>query len=365
MRGHLIRMAKRFTQNPILTTTDISPSHIGLVVECVLNPGVFQFEDKIWLLLRVAERPVQKEGKISFPILLPEGGTKIMEFSIEDPDLDLTDARLVKYKGVTYLSTISHLRLVCSDNGHDFYEPEHIPTKIYGSGPLETFGIEDCRVSLIDGIYHLTYTQVSDNGVGIGLMRTRDWRHFDREGMIMPPHNKDCCLFEQKIGDKYYCLHRPSGIDIGGNFMWMAASYDLLHWGEHKCIMRTREGMWDSARIGAGASPILTEAGWLEIYHGANADHKYALGAVLLDLEDPSIVLARSIEPLLEPTTDYETRGFFGNVVFTNGHIVRGDEITIYYGASDEVICGATFSIQSILDHLNVPLHAIADSVIS
>ncbi|HRI61598.1 MAG TPA: glycoside hydrolase family 130 protein [Saprospiraceae bacterium] len=348
-------MANRFEQNPILSTKDIQPSHPGLVVECVLNPGVFSFAGKTWLLLRVAERPVQKEGIISFPVMQGDGSLKVMEFEKNDPDLDLSDARLLKYKKTTYLTTISHLRLVCSDDGVHFYEPkDHQPTKIFGQGSLETFGIEDCRVSLIEGEYYLTYTQVSENGVGVGLMRTRDWRHFHREGMILPPHNKDCSLFEEKIGGLYYCLHRPSGVDLGGNFIWIAASHDLIHWGGHRCILHTRPGMWDCARVGAGAAPIKTKEGWLEIYHGADFNHRYCLGAVLLDLKDPSKVLARSHEPLFEPIAKYEQTGFFGNVVFTNGHLVNGDEITMYYGASDEVICGATLSVSEVLSELKV-----------
>lgn len=110
--------------------------------------------------------------------------------------------------------------------------------------------------------------------------------------------------------------------------------------------------MWDNTRIGAGAAPIKTNEGWLEIYHGANNEHRYCLGALLLDLNEPWKVLARSIEPIMEPIMDYEKTGFFGNVVFTNGHIVDGDTITLYYGASDEVICGATLSINHILDTL-------------
>jgi predicted GH43/DUF377 family glycosyl hydrolase len=285
-------------------------------------------------------------------VLRENGDIEIMEFSTTDPDIDLSDKRMVGYKDKTYLSTISHLRLVCSDDGVHFYEPDTLPTKIFGKGALETFGIEDCRVCFMENQYHLTYTQVSENGVGVGLMRTHDWRHFSREGMIIPPHNKDCALFDEKVEGKYFCLHRPSGIALGGNFIWVASSPDLLHWGDHRCILRTRENWWDSARIGAGTSPIKTAAGWLEIYHGADSNHRYCLGAVLLDLKDPSKVLARSRDPLLEPVADYEKTGFFGNVVFSNGHLVHGDEITMYYGASDEVICGATLSVNEILSEL-------------
>lgn len=350
----LTKMSKRFDENPIILTSDIRPSMEGMKVECVLNPGVFTFENKTWLLLRVAERPHQKEGFVSFPILDEQGEMEIKTFALTDPDLDLSDARMVTYQGKMYLSTLSHLRLVCSDDGRKFYEPKHIPSEIFGQGALETYGIEDCRVSFINNEYCLTFTQVSENGVGVGLMRTKDWVHFEREGMILPPHNKDCALFEEKIDGKYYCLHRPSGKDLGGNFIWQASSYDMVHWGRHKCVMKTRPGMWDCARIGAGAAPIKTDAGWLEIYHGADFNNRYCLGAVLFDLNDPSIVLARSIEPIFEPIQTYETNGFFGNVVFTNGHLVEGDNIYMYYGASDEVICGATLSISEILATLNI-----------
>jgi predicted GH43/DUF377 family glycosyl hydrolase len=346
-------MVTRFSENPILTKHHLRPSQEGWVVECVLNPGAFRFEGKDWLLLRVAERPVQQEGLVSFPVMNGDGQFRIIEFERADPALDLSDTRIVGYKGQTYLSTISHLRLVCSDDGRHFYEPEDFPAHLFGQGALETFGIEDCRVSLIEGQYCLTYTQVSESGVGVGLMRTTDWRHFTREGMILPPHNKDCALFEEKIGGQYFCLHRPSGVGLGGNFIWLASSPDLRHWGKHHCILHTREGWWDSARVGAGAAPIKTKQGWLEIYHGADHHDRYCLGAILLDLDDPSKVLARSKHPLLAPEADYELNGFFGEVVFTNGHLVNGDEITLYYGASDEVICGATLSMEAILTDLS------------
>lgn len=345
-------MAKRFDNNPILTTKDIIPSRPDFVVECVLNPGVFTFEGKTWLLLRVAERPMQVEHTISLPIQSKDGKVEILTFKKDDPALDLSDARIVKHNRSVYLSTLSHLRLVSSADGIHFTEPENVNTKIFGAGPLETFGIEDARVCCIDGMYNITYTQVSEHGVGVGLMQTSDWQHFQRRGMIIPPHNKDCAIFDEKIDNKYYCFHRPSGISLGGNFIWIATSYDLMHWGNHQCILQTREDSWDSARVGAGAAPIKTSKGWLEIYHGADHNNRYALGAILLDLKDPSKVIARSIKPILEPLESYELKGFFGNVVFTNGHVVNGDEISLYYGASDEVICQATFSIQSILSSL-------------
>lgn len=341
-------LAKRFAQNPLLSPKDLKASNRDLVIVSLLNPGVFSFNNKIWLLVRVAENVKPKEGMISLPRLNLNHEIEIIEVSIDDSELIAEDARVVNYKGADYLTTISHLRLLSSINGIDFSEELAYPP-IFGDGVLECFGIEDCRVSKIDELYYLTYTAVSANGVGVGLKTTKDWKQFEDKGMILPPHNKDCAIFEEKINGKFYALHRPSSIEIGGNYIWIAESLDTVHWGNHKCILKTRDGFWDSARVGAGAAPIKTAAGWLAIYHGADENHKYGLGALLMDLNDPSKVVGRTEQAIMLPTEDYELNGFFGKVVFTNGHIVEDDKLTIYYGAADEFVCGATFSIQEIL----------------
>jgi predicted GH43/DUF377 family glycosyl hydrolase len=349
-------IAKRFSQNPLLRPSDIRPSAKGLKVECLLNPGVFQFQNKTWMLLRVAERPEQKDGFISFPVLTPTGATEIIELKKDDPDLEAKDPRVITYKGNDYLTTLSHLRLVCSDDGINFHEPDGY-APLYGHGPLETFGIEDCRVSLIEGVYHLTFTSVSENGVAVGLRTTRDFKKFENHGLIFPPHNKDCALFEEKIGGEYFALHRPSSADLGGHYIWIARSPDGRHWGQHKCLAKSRKGMWDSQRVGAGASPIKTDHGWVEIYHGADDNSQYGLGVLLLDLKDPTKVLGRSALPIMVPQADYELTGFFGKVVFTNGHVVEpdGDTVRLYYGAADEVVCGAKLSIREMLKGLKAP----------
>ncbi|MDP3313576.1 glycoside hydrolase family 130 protein [Lutibacter sp.] len=344
-------IAKRHQQNPLLSPKDLLPSNKNMIIECLLNPGVFEFNGKIGVLVRVAERTIQKEGIVSVPIYNNVGKVEILDFNLNDSKLNASDARVINYDGIDYLTTISHLRLLFSTDGVNFIESEEYPA-IFGEGEYESFGIEDCRVSLIDNKYYLTYTMVSPNGVGVGLRTTKDWKSFEKSGMIFSPHNKDCAIFEEKINGMFYALHRPSSPELGGNYIWLAQSPDGVHWGNHKCIAKTREGKFDSKRLGAGASPIKTEKGWLEIYHGATAKHRYCLGALLLDLNDPSKVIARSEEPIMEPIADYEQTGFFGNVVFTNGHYVKGDTITMYYGASDEFVCSASFSIKEILKTL-------------
>jgi len=344
-------IAKRCLQNPLLRPGDLPAKIGGMEITCLLNPGVFRMNGKTWLLLRVAERPKQIENKISFPIYNKEGQIEVLSFDKNDPHLDASDPRVIQYQSKNYLTTLSYLRLVCSDDGIHFYEDEAYPP-IFGEGPLEAFGIEDCRVATMEDGYYLTFTEVSSVAVGVGLISTTDFKHYDRKGMIFPPHNKDSALFEEKINGMYYAFHRPSSPELGGNYIWLAQSPDRIHWGNHKCVAIAREGSWDETRLGAGGPPIKTAEGWLEIYHGANRDHRYCLGALLLDLNDPSKVLARSIEPIMEPIAEYEQTGFFGNVVFTNGHVVDNDTVTIYYGASDEVICRATFSIAEILKSL-------------
>jgi predicted GH43/DUF377 family glycosyl hydrolase len=345
-------LVQRFPQNPLLQPGDVRPSRPDMVVECLLNPGVFRYQGKIGLLLRVAERPRPEEGWVCTPILDPdsEGGIRILRIRQDDPGLKFTDPRIFEYNGRGYLTTLSHLRLAWSTDGVHF-TVEDKPT-LLGTGDHESFGMEDCRVEFINGRYWLTYTAVSDFGVGVGLITTTDWKSYTRHGIIFPPHNKDCAFFPEKVADKYWAFHRPSGLGIGGNFIWVSSSPDLLHWGGHQCLATTRPGEWDSERIGAGAAPILTDRGWLAIYHGADANSRYCLGALLLDAQDPTRVLARSRAPIMEPLADYEQTGFFGNVVFTNGHIVEGDEVTIYYGASDSVICGAKASLATILASL-------------
>lgn len=344
-------IARRSPNNPLLRPSDLKPGIPGMEITCLLNPGVFRMNGKTWLLLRVAERPTQVEGKTSFPVYNDKGEIEVVCFDNNDPDLDLSDPRVIMYKGRNYLTTLSYLRLVCSEDGVHFHEDPAYPP-IFGKGELESFGIEDCRVATTPEGFMLTFTEVSPVAVGVGLIETKDFKAYDRKGMIFPPHNKDCAMFEEKVNGMYYAFHRPSSPELGGNYIWLAESPDRVHWGNHKCVAVTRPGMWDCVRVGAGAAPIRTSEGWLEIYHGANENHRYCLGALLLDLNDPTKVLARSVKPIMEPIADYEQTGFFGNVVFTNGHYVDGDTIHMYYGASDEVICSAEFSIREILDSL-------------
>src|ERR1700754_972660 len=139
-------IARRNALNPILRPTDLVASLPGLRIECLLNPGVFRFQNKTWLLVRVAERPIPKAGIVSFPIINIDGATQIIEIKRSEPGLDLTDPRLIRYNNQDYLTTLSHLRLMCSDDNVHFTEPASF-SFLHGSGPYESYGIEDCRIA--------------------------------------------------------------------------------------------------------------------------------------------------------------------------------------------------------------------------
>jgi len=220
----------------------------------------------------------------------------------------------------------------------------------------EEYGIEDPRITRIDGVYYITYTCYSRYAPCVGLARTSDFRAFERMGIITLPQNKDVVLFPEKVGGRYARLDRPSIVvgkcDVGGD-IWISYSPDLLHWGDPRPVMQPRKGRWDNKKIGAGAPPIKTEQGWLEIYHGVRETGSgvlYRLGAVLLDLEDPSRVIGRAAEPVLSPAATEDFLGDVMNVVFTCGAILEDDgEIKIYYGAADQVMCLATAPVDEVI----------------
>jgi beta-1,4-mannooligosaccharide/beta-1,4-mannosyl-N-acetylglucosamine phosphorylase len=203
----------------------------------------------------------------------------------------------------------------------------------------------------MDGVYYILFTAVSAFGPMIEIAKTKDFKKYERIALVSAPGNKDGVLFPEKINGKYARLDRPIGNDIGS--IWISYSDDLTYWGHSKAIITPRPGYWDSYRIGASVPPIKTDKGWLEIYHGKGKDQIYSLHLLLLDLNDPSHVLKRGKEPILFPEEPYETRGFFPNVVFSNGVIAGADgSLKIYYGACDETVCLAEAMIDELLEAL-------------
>lgn len=343
----------RCSYNPIIEPEDVKPSSDGFEVVGVFNAGVARFGDEVILLVRVAERPISKDPDVVLTAVydVAQGLVVTKEFSRNDPKCSFSDPRLIVTPSETYLTSISHLRLARSKDGIEFEiedNPAIAPANIY-----ETFGIEDPRISLIDGTYHIDYVAVSPLGVTTWLASTKDFESFERRGVIFCPENKDVVLFPGRIDDNYYALHRPASPLFRRNEIWLAESGDLMCWGNHRYLMGVRQGYWDESKIGGSAVPFRIEQGWLEIYHGADRHNRYCLGAVLLDSREPWKVLARSAKPILEPETDYEVEGFFGNVVFSCGLLYEDGRLKIYYGVADTAICYAEVPLEDVLESLS------------
>jgi predicted GH43/DUF377 family glycosyl hydrolase len=218
----------------------------------------------------------------------------------------------------------------------------------------EAFGLEDPRITRIGDTFWVTYKAVSSHGITTALAKTNDFKRFERCGVVFCPENLDVVIFPERFENRYVAWTRPVGRHIGLPTIWIARSPDLLHWGAHEPVLAPRPGCWDGARVGASCVPFRTPSGWLEIYHGADPKHRYCVGTALIDGNDPSRILARSQEPLMWPEAGYETEGFFGQVVFPCGADVREDgNLTVYYGAADESTCGATTTVNALLDHLD------------
>jgi len=343
---------KRSEYNPLIVSGDIKPSRRDFEVIGVFNGGVVRIGDEVVVLMRVAERPVSPHPEMVLAGVYDDKKCRIVlkEFAKGDSRNDFSDPRLIVSAGQTYLTSMSHFRVARSKDGVNFEINEGIsfgPESAY-----ETFGIEDPRISFIEGKYYISYVGVSSFGVTSCLVRTEDFSSFERLGVIFCPDNKDVVIFPERIGGKFYALERPSSGFSGRDEIWLAESDDLRYWGNHRYLMSVRQGYWDGLRIGAGAVPVKTSKGWLEIYHGAERQDRYCLGAVLFDFQQPWKVLARSEKPLLKPETDYEKEGFFGEVVFTCGLLCEEGKLKIYYGAGDRSICSAEVLLQEVLADL-------------
>ncbi|HLZ48804.1 MAG TPA: glycoside hydrolase family 130 protein [Candidatus Limnocylindria bacterium] len=392
-----VDLGSRLPENPLLSAHDVTPSQPALEVVSVFNAATAVLGDEVILLLRVAERPrsdielprdaLTLDFTGPHPVLRPLPrqyrtedviGMAFMDATVHPPQvrvayiptdlpgLDLRDPRGIRYKNATgsmrmvnegfqdYLAQISHLRVARSKDGVHFTVDPAVA--IGPDNGLEEYGVEDPRITFIDGAYHVTYVSVSRWGITTSLATTTDFRTFDRKGVIFLPDHKDVTIFPERVGGKYVALTRPMPQSFARIFgIWIAFSDDLRTWGGHLPLALPRWGSWDELRTGASAVPFKTERGWLELYHGVDRETTYAMGALLLDLEDPTRIIARSAAPILGPTEIYECMGLFNDTVFSCGVVPlddRGERIRMYYGAADSVVAAADFDVREILDSL-------------
>lgn len=273
------------------------------------------------------------------------------------------NAAMVKFDGqylmlarVEDLTGSSSLWLARSDDGVHFApdpEPALLPATEEPFRAVENFSLEDPRITQVGDTYYITYVGYSGYGCVTCLARTLDFARYERVAIMTLPDNKDVVLFPEKIGGRYARLDRPMIRPPSVGDVWISFSTDLIYWGDPRPVMTPGARKWDSYKIGAGAPPIKTPHGWLEIYHGVRetaAGLLYRLGAVLLDLEEPWRVVGRAREAILSPIALEDFVGNVGNVVFTCGAILEDDgELEVYYGAADQVMCLATAPVDEVI----------------
>jgi len=213
----------------------------------------------------------------------------------------------------------------------------------------------DPRVTKIGDEYYIVHAAHSGHTCRLSLVKTDDFKKFEWKGFITETDNRNGVLFPEKINGLYARLDRPNTGDGTGD-LWVSYSPDLVFWGKSSCVFRNYEGIrWAWTKIGPGAAPIKTDEGWLNIFHGVRTQCKqhfvYQLGVCLLDLEDPSKVIAMSEKAILIPEEEYELSGQTPSVVFTCGAVVEDDgEIKLYYGGADTVQCVATTTVDRLID---------------
>jgi predicted GH43/DUF377 family glycosyl hydrolase len=220
---------------------------------------------------------------------------------------------------------------------------------LFPFAPSEVNGIEDARFTRFqeaDGSisYTATYTAYDGNVVLPQILQTRDFHEFSIRTLNGPAiRNKGLALFPKKINGHYVMLGRQDGENIHLMFS------DHLHfWYESQILLRPSQP-WEFVQLGNCGPPIETSAGWLVITHGVGPMRKYCLGAVLLDLKDPSRILGRLREPLLRPASD-EREGYVPNVVYSCGAILHGKNIILPYAVSDT---SSRFAVVPLVDLLN------------
>jgi len=216
----------------------------------------------------------------------------------------------------------------------------------------------DPRLLKMDDTFYVTWCD-DFPGASIGMGRTRDFKTWTKMEHPMMPFNRNGVLFPRKINGLYAMLSRPSdsGHTPFGDIL-LSYSPDLVYWGKHRLVMRAQgKTWWQATKVGAGPVPIETPAGWLLFYHGVSTTcngYVYSMGAVLLDLEDPSKVLLRTRDYLLTPETQYETVGFVPNVIFPCAAIAdaASGRIAIYYGAADTYTALAFCQVDELLAYM-------------
>ncbi len=307
---------RRYVQNPIITPIQEHPWES----KATFNPGAIYLNGKIHLIYRA----------------MSDDNTSVFGYAVLSPD-----GHTVEYRSP---------------------EPIYVPRKYFEQKlvPGGNSGCEDPRLTVIGDKIYMLYTafngrdppRVAITSIKIKDFLNKNWSAWAEPRLISPPgvDDKDACVFPQKFKEGYLVVHRI-GTDIDYAFIDTLEKQKGVWLDENRWIL-PRKGMWDSKKVGVAAPPIKTKKGWIMFYHGVSDDNIYRVGAVLLDLKDPTEILARTDSPILEPEKPFEIRGQVQNVVFPCGAVLVRDTVYLYYGGADTVVCMAKITLQKLLDYL-------------
>ncbi|HRN96220.1 MAG TPA: hypothetical protein PLD54_02135 [Candidatus Levybacteria bacterium] len=297
------------------------------------------------------------------PILLPIEEHEWERKAAFNPTALLVDDTVhIVYRGWSE-TDVSTMGYATSKDG--FTIDERLPDPIYIpradfelSDDNRNNGCEDGRLTFIDGRVYNTYTAYDGHNpprVGLSSIAIEDflekkWHNWAQPILISPPgiDDKDCAILPKKINGKYMVYHRIDKriwIDFVDSLAFPHDTYiQGFPW------LSAREGKWDDLKIGIAGPPIETEQGWIFMYHGISShDNSYRLGALLLDLNDPTKIISRIDDPILEPVEDYERDGWVPNVVFPCGAVIKDNNLLVYYGGADKVVGVAYCDINEFL----------------
>ncbi len=329
------------------TSVAVAKVSLSLLLESMVHP------EKMDLV-----RPDKK------PILKPTKNKWEVRAVFNPAAIDLGGSVHILYRAMS-LDNTSVVGYARSKNGT--VVDERLKTPVYSPrAPFEdkrvpngNSGCEDPRLTLIGDTVYMYYTAYNGiNPPAIAethiskkdfLKRNWNWSYpvvVTKDGV----DDKDGCLHPEKVKGKYFLFHRVNNMICGdyGSTPQFAERNNF----KDIPILSPRKGMWDSKKVGISVPPIKTKKGWLLLYHGVSDNGIYRVGAVMLDLKDPTQVLSRTTDYIFEPREDYEKNGQIHNVVFPCGAVLRKDKIFVYYGGADNVVDVATVSLKKVLQAL-------------
>jgi beta-1,4-mannooligosaccharide/beta-1,4-mannosyl-N-acetylglucosamine phosphorylase len=312
----------RHSDNPILTRRDIPELAPQLVdVTSVFNPGAVAHHGMVSLMLRV-----QSRGRETFLVMADSTDGVAFEVRRES----------VEFAGIDQIK----------DPIYHVYDP---------------------RITRIDTSNYIMFAVDMDRGCRLGVATSVDLESFQFVGLGGHEDVRNGVLFPERIGGQYVRLDRPNRVSVeggprAGDEIFLSVSDDLIDWKPVGSVMRGRPHSWDEL-VGPGPPPIRTEEGWLQVYHGIathfGSTNIYQAGVMLLDADDPSTVIARGRNNILEPRDTYELVGQVPNVVFPSGLVVMQDQHSgparhesvayLYYGAADTSVGLATVTIGDLI----------------